>query len=193
MTTQNWLAIIVLLLLVITLYAVRYKNAHYLPDLFALVLALAAPRQELAIGAVAILAAIRHTPLAGGVAELVPTWLHWLVLPAAYYMSTNIDGAGQQLESQDPAVFEPETTTGNTEILRPVEEFAEEYICLGETQALARLVVAGEIKLTVAVKVGAGAKSGAKYQKRSRQIQAAVEKLTNHYPAGSQLRPYVPK
>lgn len=55
-------------------------------------------------------------------------------------------------------------------------------ICLGETQALARLIAEGKLGLTDAVKIGAGAKSGEKYQRRSREIKAEVERLTNKYP-----------
>ena len=193
MRVENLYAIIALFSIVITLYSMKSNQAHYLPDLFGLALALAAPRQLLAVGAVAIVVAVRHTPLAYGVAELVPSWLHIVLLPAAHYMSRQLDDQAAQLESSAGGVSEPEITTGNTEILQPVEEFAAEHICLGETRALARLVVAGEIKLTVAVKVGAAAKSGPKYQKRTRQIQAEVERMTNHYPAGSSLKPYLPK
>lgn len=74
----------------------------------------------------------------------------------------------------------------------PVETQAE-LICLGETRALARLIVEEKIGLTDAVKIGAGAKSGEKYQKRSREIKAEVERLKEpEYPAlAAQQRPSI--
>lgn len=65
-----------------------------------------------------------------------------------------------------------------------VAEIRAESFTLGETTALARLVVAGKLGLTDAVKIGADAKSGEKYQRRSREIKAEVERLKEpQYPA----------
>ncbi len=84
--------------------------------------------------------------------------------------------------SDDRAVSLGETNSETAETARRVAEMQAESFTLGETTALARLVAAGEIGLTAAVKIGADAKSGEKYSRRSRQIKAAVEQLQQSYP-----------
>lgn len=65
-----------------------------------------------------------------------------------------------------------------------IAEIRAESFTLGETEALARLVASGKLGLTDAVKIGADAKSGEKYQRRSREIKAEVERLKEpQYPA----------
>jgi hypothetical protein len=185
MSDQNKYAIIGMFAIVITLYALRDSHTHILPDLFGLALALTAPRQSYAIGAVAILALIRHSPLAHGLAGGVPMWLWPIVLPAARNMSIAEDEA-RALESAYKARLSAENSTDEIdEIPQPVGENRDELITFGETRALARLVAQERIGLTEAVKIGAGAKSGAKYQRRSAEVKAELERIRNHYPAGS--------
>jgi len=188
MNDPNTYAVLGMFAIVITLYALKESHTHYLPDFFGLALALTAPRPSYAVGAVAILAIVRHTPLARGLAESVPGWLLVVVLPGARNMSiTALESAA--LESAYKArISEEDDTSEMDEIPQPVAETREELICLGETLALARLVAAEQIKLTEAVKIGAAAKSGTKYQKRSREIKAQIEQLTSRYPSGSNLK-----
>ena len=190
MSEQNTYAIIAMFAIVITLYALRDSHLHWMPDLFGLALALTAPRQNYAIGAVAILALIRHSPLAHGLAGGVPGWLLPLLLPGARDMSISEDESTNAEIAYKERISEPETNLEYVEIPQPVAENRDELICLGETMALARLVATERIGLTDAVKVGALAKSGAKYQKRSKEIKAQVERLRNPYPAGSTLKRY---
>jgi hypothetical protein len=73
-----------------------------------------------------------------------------------------------------------ETNEINSETPRRVAEIEQEKITFAETEvarALARLILAGELDLTKAVKIGTGAKSGAKYQKHSALIKEAIEQL----------------
>ena len=186
MTDQNKYAIIGMCAIVITLYAIRDSHTHYLPDLLGLALALASSRQEYALGAVAVLALIRHNGrLASSLAEGVPWWLLPLLLPAAGNMSIS-DDESDESESADKAALSPANSTCETaETPQPVAQNPSESITLGETQALARLVASGKIGLTEAVKIGAGAKSGERYQKRSSEIKAELKRIENHFPAGS--------
>lgn len=190
MSDTNMYAIIGMCAIVITLYALKESHTHYLPDFFGLALALIAPRPSYAVGAVAIVAILRHTPLANGLAESVPEWLIGVVLPGARNMSIS-DEESRALElAYKQQLSEGETNHEMEEIMQPVGENRDELICFGETRALARLVAAGDIKLTRAVQVGAGAKSGPKYQKRTREIQAEIERQRNHYPPGSNLKQF---
>src|SRR5262245_40604517 len=75
----------------------------------------------------------------------------------------------------DAPVLAAETNTETAETSPPATETLVESFYLGETTALARLVAAGAVGLTVAIKIGADAKSGEKYQKRSRDIKAMVD------------------
>ena len=187
MTSQHYMAIIAMLAIVVVCYALKNDHGPWLLDLFVLALALAAPRQELAIGAVALVVAVRHTPLARGLADTVPLWALALLLPGACDMSISAGAAAAAEGAYKARISAGESNDETAETSRPVAENEAELIYFGETQALARLVAAGAIGLTVAVKVGAGAKSGARYQRRSREVKERVEQLRNHYPAGSDL------
>lgn len=88
-----------------------------------------------------------------------------------------------QTENGDFRQFSPDETNSETaETPQRVGEIQRESFTLGETTALARLVASGKLGLTDAVKIGADAKSGEKYQRRTRDIKAAVESMTEKYP-----------
>ena len=109
-------------------------------------------------------------------------WARWM---ARYVMSRSEAAAGHDaLVSNDEktAVSGGETNSETAETPQRVAETAAESFSLGETQALARLVAAGKLGLTDAVKIGADAKSGEKYQKRSREIKAEVDRIQDKYP-----------
>jgi len=188
MSDPNTYALIGMFAIVITLYALHNSHTIYLPDFFGLALATTAPRPSYAIGAVVIIAMIRHSPLARGLAEWVPGWLLVIVLPGARDMSTSDEEWIDAESAYKERISEPETNLKYIEIPQPVAEISSESITLGETRALARLVAAEQLKLTIAVKIGAGAKSGAKYQKRTREIQAEIERLRDRYPPQSNLK-----
>lgn len=188
MSNENWYAIVGMMAIVITLYALKESHTHYLPDFFGLALATTAPRPSYAVGCVVIIAIIRHSTLARGLAESVPGWLLVVVLPGARNMSISEEESSAAESAYKARLSGAETNNEITEIPQPVGENRDELICFGETIALARLVASEQIKLTEAVKVGAAAKSGPKYQKRSREIKAQVEQLRNHYPQGSSLK-----
>src|SRR4051794_17956562 len=95
MSAQNTYAMLGMCAIVITLYAMKESHAHYLPDFFGLVLALAAPRPSYAIGCVLLLAIVRHSPLARSLSESVPSWLLIVVLPGALNMSRLEDDYSQ--------------------------------------------------------------------------------------------------
>jgi hypothetical protein len=190
MNDQNWYAIVGMLAIVVTLYALKESHVHWMPDLFGLALALAAPQRSYAIASVAIFALIRHSGLANGLAEGVPVWLLPILLPGARNMSISEDESSALESAYKERVSEPETNLKYIEIPQPVAENADENITLGETRALARLVAKEAIGLTEAVKIGASAKSGAKYQRRSKEIKAEVERIRNRYPEGSTLKRY---
>jgi hypothetical protein len=190
MNDQNTYAIIGMFAIVITLYAMRDSHTHYLPDLFGLALATIAPRPLYAIGAVTLLAIIRHSPLAHGLAECVPGWLLMVVLPGARNMSIS-EEESSALES----AYKARISGGNSndemdEIPQPVAEKPAKIITLGESEVLARLVLAKKIGLTDAVQIGAGAKSGKRYQDNTALVREAIERLKNHYPAGSNLKQF---
>lgn len=192
MSDKNTYAIIGIFAIVITLYALKESHTHYLPDFFGLALATTAPRPSYAIGAVVLIALIRHTPLSRGLAESVPDWLLVVVLPGARNMSISADESSALESAYKERISEPKTNLAYVEIPQPVAEIAPESITLGETRALARLVLADKIGLTEAVKIGAGAKSGAKYQRRSADLKAEIERQRNRYPAGSNRKRYDP-
>lgn len=75
-----------------------------------------------------------------------------------------------------------ETNNESGETPQWVAETRAESFTLGETEALARLVVSGKLGLTDAIKIGADAKSGEKYQRRSREIKARAEAMKDKYP-----------
>lgn len=188
MNDQNTYAIIGMFAIVITLYALRHSHTHWLPDFFGLAFALVAPRPSYAIGAVVLIAMIRHTPLARGLAESVPGWLLVVVLPGAVHMSIPAEDAEELESAYKERISESESNLEYIEIPQPVAENQAERITLAESELLARLVLSGAIGLTEAVQIGAGAKSGKKYQRHSRLVKQAIERQRNHYPAGSNLK-----
>jgi hypothetical protein len=190
MSAQNTYAMLGMCAIVITLYAMKESHVHYLPDFFGLVLALAAPRPSYAIGCVLVLALIRHSRLAHGLSDSIPSWLLLVALPGALNMSRLEEDYSQAESAYKKRISEENDTHEMDEIPQPVAETREELICLGETIALARLVAAEQIKLTEAVKIGAAAKSGPKYQKRSKEVKAQIEAIRNHYPPGSNLKQF---
>jgi hypothetical protein len=188
MSSQNTYAIIGMFAIVITLYALKESHTSYLPDFFGLALAMTAPRPSYAIGAVVIIGLIRHSPLAIGLAEWVPRWLLVVVLPGAYYMSIAED------ESEALEVAYKERISGGNdkyemeEIPQPVAEKHAKIITLGESEVLARLVLAKKVGLTEAVQIGAGAKSGKRYQDTTALVKEAINRLQNHYSPSSNLK-----
>jgi hypothetical protein len=82
----------------------------------------------------------------------------------------------------NPAISLSETKSESAETARRIAEIRAESFTLGETEALARLVVAEKLGLTDAVKIGAEAKSGERYQRRSRDIKARAEAMRDKYP-----------
>jgi hypothetical protein len=190
MNDQNKYAIIGMFAVVITLYALRHSHTHYLPDLFGLALATTAPRPSYAIGAVLLLAMIRHSPLARGLAESVPGWLIVVLLPGARDMSIPAEESSALESAYKDRILESESELEYIEIPQPVAENAAESIDLAKSELLARLVLAGEVGKTKAVQIGAGAMSGKKYQKWSRLVEVAMDRQRNHYPAGSTLKRY---
>jgi cell division protein FtsB len=83
---------------------------------------------------------------------------------------------------QEPPFSAGETNAETAETPHLNAETVAETFTLGEIEALARLVAAGKLGLTEAVKIGADAKSGERYQQRSRAIKARVEDLRDKYP-----------
>ena len=190
MSDTNRNAIIAMLAIVVTLYALKESHTHYLPDLLGLALALAAPRQSMAIGAVALLAIVRHSALSRGLAVGVPEWLRAVALPGARNMSIAAAEAAAAEEAYQERVSAPETNLEYIEIPQPVAENAAESVDLAKAELLARLVLSGEVGLTKAIQIGAGAQSGKKYQRWTRLVRQAMERQQNHYPAGSTLKRY---
>ena len=105
----------------------------------------------------------------------------------------------EPLRSEDrrfTAVSSAETNNETGETGRASAEIEREKISFAETavaEALARLVIAEEVDLTKAVKIGAGKKSGEGYQKWSRLVKVAIDRLKEpEYPAlAAQQRPSV--
>lgn len=95
-----------------------------------------------------------------------------------------VTSSGDEDEEDDISlpVFAAKLNSETAEIPRWVGEIHAESFTLGETTALARLVASGELGLTNAVKIGADAKSGEKYQKRSRDVKALAEQMRDRYP-----------
>jgi hypothetical protein len=82
------------------------------------------------------------------------------------------------LLAQKSAVSPEKTNSETAETPHLDAETENELISFGETQALARLIAAGKLGLTEAVKIGADAKSGEKYQKRSREIKEELARIS---------------
>lgn len=188
MSDKNTYAIIGMFAIVITLYALKESHTHYLPDFFGLALATTAPRPSYAIGAVIILAIIRHSPLAAGLAECVPSWLLVVVLPGAYYMSISEEESSALEEAYRSRISGENSNDEMVETPQPVAEKPAKNITFGESEILARLIIAKKIGLTEAIQIGAAAKSGAKYQAASALVKAAIERQRDHYPPGSPPR-----
>jgi hypothetical protein len=91
------------------------------------------------------------------------------------------DQDDDQIGDESPLLPE-EINSETTETPQRVAEIRVESFTLGETTALARLVASGKLGLTDAVRIGADARSGERYQKRSREIKSVVEKLRDKYP-----------
>lgn len=188
MSQQRLYLIIGLLAIVTTIYLLRDSHIHYLLDLLALALALAAPRVELGIGAFALLALVRHTRLANGLAPTMPSWLVAIILPAASNMSIPVIESSALESAYKQRILHSDMADENSEIHEPVAEIAPENIVLVQSEILARLVISGEVGLTKAIQIGAGAKSGAKYQRYTRLVKAEIERQQNHYPPTSNLK-----
>jgi hypothetical protein len=92
------------------------------------------------------------------------------------------DATTNEDDSDFSPVSEPKLQSEIGEIPRRVAENDNESISLGENMAAARAVVSGKLGLTEAVKILTGAKSGEKYQKRTREVKALIEKMQNQYP-----------
>jgi hypothetical protein len=193
MTDQNTYAIYAMCAIVITLYALKNDHARYLPDLFGLALALAAPQQSLAIGAVLIAAMLRHSGLAYGLADYVPDWLLPIVLPAARYMSIQEQDAARYEAAYKQRIFDEETDDGNTEISQPVAEISDENIISAQVEILARSVLSGALGLTEATRLGAKVQSGRKYSKWSNLIKMEMQRQQNHYADLDSAKRQLPK
>ena len=94
------------------------------------------------------------------------------------------------------AVSSAEINNETDETAPSPAEIESEKISFAETsvaEALARLILAGELDLTKAVKIGTGKKSGEGYQKWSKLVKAAMEHLKEpEYPAlAAQQRPSI--
>jgi len=186
--SQNTNAVLAMCAIVITCYTIRKSEAHYLPDLLGLALALAAPRQSLALLAWLVVTLIRHSPLALALAPNVPSWLLIVLLPRAYFMSrSEVELA--LLESSDSELESPaERNSENDDLPQRVGENDAEIVNSAKAEMMARAVLAGEIGLTEAVRLAAGARSGRRYQKWSRLIKLEMDRQRNHYPKGSSLK-----
>jgi hypothetical protein len=115
------------------------------------------------------------------VALKVLTHVAYKLLIGNVPMSSSAAGDDDDLSSED-GLSPPKHKSETPETLRRVGETSEETFTFAETEALARLVASGKLGLTDAVRIGAGAVSGEKYQKRSREIKAAVARLQERYP-----------
>jgi hypothetical protein len=189
MSKENY-AIIGMFAIVITLYALRHSHTHYLPDLFGLALATTAARPSYAIGAVLLLALVRHSALSHGLADRVPDWLIVVLLPGARNMSIPAEESSALESAYQERILERENELEYVEIPQRVAENTPENVQLVRVQTIAAYVISGEIGLTKAIQIGAGAKSGKKYQILTRLVKAEIERQRNHYPAGSTLKRY---
>lgn len=91
---------------------------------------------------------------------------------------------GRALPVSQKEIVSPAVSASEREV-SPVSEFispAENNAETAVSDVLARLIIAGELDLTTAVKVGCGKKSGEGYQKWSRLIRAAMERQQEKTP-----------
>lgn len=176
-------AVVSLLGLLLGGYMVRSNHARYVADLIGACAAIYSHYPQLAILACALFCVVRHSRwIAEGLCVGLPEWLGRVLLPGAYTMSTASAEDVPDVDSPEPPISRLDQPVGKGEIPQPVAEKRDESFYLGEIAALARLVAAGAIGLTEATQIGGQAKSGKKYQARSADIKAEVERLTNHYP-----------
>lgn len=190
MSDINRNAILAMCAITITIYAVRNSEAHYLPDLLGLALALAAPRQSLALAAWLVVTLVRHSPLALALAPSVPSWLLVVLLPRAYFM-TRSEAESTVLESVDlEQVSTEESNSGNAGIRRPVAEKEAQIVISAKAEIMALAVLSGQLGKTEATQIAAGARSGRKYSRWKRLIDLEIERQRNHYPAHSNLTKY---
>lgn len=181
MSDKNWYAIVGMLAIVVTLYALKSQHVSYLPDLFGLVLALAAPQQSYAIGAWAILAIIRHSGLAIAFADVVPDWLHAIVLPALQHMSIAAEEAEEAEYRYKERISLPDRNAGNMEKSQPVAENEQTIISTAKIEIIALAVITGAMSRTEAARILSGAQSGRKYQVAARKLKAEIARQQNHY------------
>ena len=118
-------------------------------------------------------------------------WSALMSRPNTRYVSSN-DADDRRFSAVSRGETKPETA----ETRPSVAETEAEKIHFAETEvarALARLIIADELDLTKAVKIGAGKKSGEGYQKWSRLVRAAIEEQRHpEYPTlAAQQRPSV--
>ena len=166
---------------VITLYALKEGHTRYLPDLAAMGWAFLQPRQSYAIGAVIIAAIIRHSPMAYTLADIVPSWLHPLLLPGARNMSIDHEEIAQLEEAYKTRISEPETDDGNTEEPQPVAEKHTQQVSYDTVAIMAKSVLSGMLTIGEATRLASGSASGRKYQTVGRRIKAEVERQSIRY------------
>jgi hypothetical protein len=177
------MAAIAVLGLLLVGYMARNGHARYVPDLVGVCCAIWMRHPQLAIIGCSILIIVRHSRLIAGALSIgLPEWLGLILLPGGYIMSISPPDDNALLESQKAADLAAIDTSESSEIKQSVAEIHAESFYLGETVAIARLVADGALGLTEGVKIGGAAKSGAKYQKRTKAVQAEIERITNRYP-----------
>lgn len=184
---QNTNAILAMCAIVIVTYAIRNSEAHYLPDLLGLALALAAPRQSMAIVAWLIIAVIRHSALARTLAAGVPVWLLPFLLPYAHMSISDSESSALESAYQE-RVSVPTVNMERAEEPQPVAKIEPENFFSARAEIMASAVLYGAISLTEATRLAAGAKGGRKYQQWSRLIKMEMDRKRNHYPAESNLK-----
>jgi hypothetical protein len=193
MIDQKYMAVYAMCAIVIALYSLKDSKSHWLPDFFGLTLALIAPRQSMAVGAVLVLAFIRHSWLAYGLAEWVPDWLLPVVLPGACNMSISTAEYERLESAYKQRISEAETDHGNTEDPQPVGENDSQSIISGMTFLAAKSVINGAMTIGEATKLASGKASGRAYQLWNRRIKAEMERQRDHYPDLNQRKQQIPK
>ena len=188
MIPNNYYAILGMFAVVITLYALRDSHHYFLPDFFGLAFALTAARPSMAVGAVVIVAIIRHTPLARGLADITPEWLYPLLLPAAYHMSIAERESAELESAYSDRISPAESNEGNTEECRRVAGNQAETIISARVDLAVTAIESGMLGRTEATQIAAGRKSGREYTKYKRMIDLEIERRRNHYPPTSNLK-----
>lgn len=108
--------------------------------------------------------------------------LGWIVRQWDMLMSRRAGGSAQLEIDDDRALSRSETNTVNADTARRVAEKETALFHSGENTAIARLIVAGVVKLTEGVKEGTGKRSGDAYSKRTKEIQAIIKDIEDRYP-----------